>query len=73
MRSRDRRWAWYSQVVDAALAAAGITTVGVMVYRWSFPFGAILLVAFCTGGLTAGQLIDALVGRWTRREDGPAS
>lgn len=69
MRGRDRRWAWYSQAVDLALAVAGLATIGGMIYRWSFPFGAILLVAFCTGGLTAGQLIDALVGRWTRKDD----
>jgi hypothetical protein len=69
MRSRERRWSWWSQALDVALAFAGIATLGVMLYRWSFPFGAIMLFAFCTGGLTAGQLIDALVGRWTRKEE----
>jgi hypothetical protein len=63
MRSRERRWAWYSQAVDLALLTAGLFTIGLMLARWSFPWGALLLVAFCTGGLTAGQLTDAVLGR----------
>lgn len=70
MRGRDKRWAWFSQTVDALLVAAGLATIGAMIYRWSFPIGAIALAAFCVGGLTAGQLIDLLVGRWTGRDDG---
>lgn len=70
MRVRNKRWAWFSQTVDALLVAAGLTTIGAMIYRWSFPVGAIALAAFCVGGLTAGQLIDLLVGRWTGRDNG---
>lgn len=73
MRSRDRRWAWYSQIVDAALLLAGLITIGVMLARWSFPFGALLLVAFCTGGLTAGQVIDVLLGRWASKRGNGSS
>ncbi len=69
MRGRERRWVWYAQTLDAVLAVAGLATIGAMVYRWSFPIGAILLAAFCVGGISAGQLIDVLVGRWTRRDD----
>jgi hypothetical protein len=70
MRVRNKRWAWFSQTVDALLVVAGLTTIGAMIYRWSFPAGAIALAAFCVGGLTAGQLIDLLVGRWTGRDNG---
>jgi len=69
MRVRNKRWAWFSQTVDALLVVAGLVTIGAMIYRWSFPLGAIALAAFCVGGLTAGQLIDLLVGRWTGRDD----
>ena len=68
MRSRDRRWTWYGQTLDLALAAAGIAIIGSMVYRNSYPLNAILLVAFCAGGITASQLIDALTGRWLQRQ-----
>jgi hypothetical protein len=70
MKARDRRWTWYSQILDSALALAGLATIALMLIRWSFPFGALLLVAFCTGGITAGQLIDVLVGRWARKSNG---
>jgi hypothetical protein len=69
MRVRNKRWAWFSQTVDALLVVAGLVTIGAMIYRWSFPLGAIALSAFCVGGLTAGQLIDLLVGRWTGGDD----
>lgn len=68
MRSRDRRWTWYGQTLDLALAAAGLAIIGSMVYRNSYPLNAILLVAFCAGGITASQLIEALTGRWLERQ-----
>jgi hypothetical protein len=61
---------WYAQTLDAVLAVAGLVTIGFMLHRWEFPWGAILLAAFCVGGLSAGQLIDAVTGRWSKREDG---
>lgn len=68
MRGRDRRWTWYGQTLDLALAAAGLAIIASMVYRNSYPLNAILLVAFCAGGITASQLIDALTGRWLQRQ-----
>ena len=41
-----------------------------MVYRWDFPGGAILLVAFLVGGITAEQLITTYVGRVAKRQNG---
>lgn len=70
MRGRERRWAWFAQAVDLALAIAGLATITVMLVRWSFPFGALLLVGFCTGGLTVGQFIDIAVGRYTAKNGG---
>lgn len=63
MRSRERRWAWFSQTVDGLMVAAGLVTIGAMIYKWSFPVGAIVLVGFCVGGLSAGQMIDIYTGR----------
>jgi hypothetical protein len=68
MRRRERQWTWYGQTLDLALAAAGLAIIGSMVYRNSYPLNAILLVAFCAGGITASQLIDALTGRWLQRQ-----
>lgn len=45
------------------MVAAGLVTIGAMIYKWSFPVGAIVLVGFCVGGLSAGQMIDIYTGR----------
>jgi len=71
-RRGNRRWSWpwYGQVLDAALAVAGLSTIAAMVWRNSFPINGILLVAFCTGSIGASQLIDLLAGRWSRKDSG---
>lgn len=69
MNTSTRRWTWYGQALDLALALAGLGTVAAMVWRGSYPLNGILLVAFCTGSITAGQLIELLLGRWTAQRD----
>lgn len=68
-----RRWSWYGQTLDIVLAAAGLTIIGAMVVRWSFPVGGILLALSCVGSISASQVIDVLVGRWTKQSNGSGS
>lgn len=60
----QRRWTWWTQTVDVALAIAGLTVIGAMVVRWSFPWPGIVLAMACVGGLTSNQLASVLIARW---------
>jgi hypothetical protein len=62
--TRERRWPWYQQVVDAAFAAAGLGIALSMAYRNNFPIVGVILVAACAGKVSASQLIRLLLGRW---------
>lgn len=64
-RQAQRRWVWWNQAVDLALAVAGLTVIGAMVFRWSFPWAGIVLALSCVGGLTSNQLTSVLISRWT--------
>lgn len=63
-RQEQRRWIWWSQAVDLALAVAGLTVIGAMVLKWSFPWPGIVLAMACVGGLTSNQLASVLISRW---------
>lgn len=73
MTAKQKRWSWYGQTLDAVLAVTGLVVVGAMVYRWSFPINGLLLAFACFGGLSASQVIDALVGRYSRPRNGGSS
>lgn len=63
-KQEQRRWVWWNQVVDLALAIAGLTVIGAMVVQWSFPWPGIVLAMSCVGGLTSNQLVSVLIARW---------
>ena len=64
-RTAQRRWVWWTQAVDLALAIAGLSVIVAMVVRWSFPWPGIVLAMACVGGLTSNQLATVLIARWT--------
>lgn len=64
-RQAQKRWVWWNQTVDAALAIAGLTVIGVMIFRWSFPVQGIVLAMACVGGLSTNQLVTVVAERWT--------
>lgn len=68
--TQNRRWSWYAQTLDAVLAIVGISIIIAMVVRWSFPVNGILLALACVGAIGSGQMIDALVGRWAKKQNG---
>jgi hypothetical protein len=71
---RQQRWPWYQQILDAVLAAVGITVIGTMVYRNAYPINGILLALSCVNSILAAHVIDGLAGRWTKpRDDAPSS
>lgn len=63
-RQQQRRWVWWNQTVDLALAIAGLTVIGAMVVRWSFPWPGIVLAMACVGGLTSNQLVSVIIAKW---------
>lgn len=64
----DRRWPWYSQIVDALFAIAGLALVGVMAVRDSYPLPGVFLVLVFAGRVTTSTLQRYLIGRWDERE-----
>ena len=69
MGDHERRWSWFGQATDAALLLAGLALITSMLIRNTFPLNGILLVAFCAGGLTSGQLA-ALFRDWRTNGNG---
>lgn len=63
-RSTDRRWTWYAQVRDAAVAVVGIGILGLMAFRNSYPIGGVVTALVCVGALSASAALRALAGRW---------
>jgi hypothetical protein len=55
--------------VDLALAVAGLTVIGAMVVKWSFPWPGIVLAMSCVGGLTSNQIASILISRYTGSGD----
>lgn len=60
----QRRWPWYSQVVDAAFAVAGLVLVAVMTIRNNYPIYGVFLVLVFAGRVSSSALLHYLVGRW---------
>lgn len=68
-KQEQRRWPWWNQTVDLALALAGLTVIGAMVVKWSFPWPGIVLAMSCVGGLTSNQIASILISRYTGSGD----
>lgn len=64
MTGTDRRWPWYSQVVDAAFATAGLGLLALMAVRDSYPLYGVFLVLVFAGRVSASTLLRYLIGRW---------
>jgi hypothetical protein len=69
MGDHERRWSWFGQATDAALLLAGLALISTMIWRNTYPLNGILLVAFCAGGLSSGQLASLLRG-WKANGNG---
>lgn len=67
MTSTQRRWVWWTQALDVALAVAGLSVIGAMVVKWSFPWAGIVLAMSCVGGLTSNQLVSVIIARWAAK------
>lgn len=63
-RGNDRRWTWYAQVRDAAVALVGLGTLSLMAFRNSYPIGGVITALVCVGALSASAALRALTGRW---------
>ena len=64
------RWLWYEQARDVIGLAAGLTTLGFMVWRDSYPLPGVLVVFVCIGSLTSSAAIKVLLGRWSNGNGG---
>ena len=67
MTSRQRRWVWYSQIRDAAVAAVGIGGLVSMIVRNNWPPLGVITTLVCVGALSARALLGYLTGRWTNK------
>jgi len=63
-RQHQRMWPWYTQVVDAVFAAAGLGLVAAMAIRDSYPIYGVFLVLVFAGRVSSSTLLRYLVGRW---------
>lgn len=61
---QERRWSWYSQIVDALFAIAGLVLLAVMTIRNSYPIYGVLLVLVFAGRVSASSILRLLVARW---------
>lgn len=72
MGDHERRWSWFGQATDAALLLAGLALISTMIWRNTYPLNGILLVAFCAGGISSGQLAAIFRG-WKTNGNGKQS
>ena len=62
--TRERRWAWYSQIRDAVVASVGVGILVSMIVRESWPPLGVITALVCVGALSASSVLRYLVGRW---------
>ena len=67
MSPEDRRWPWFTQIVDAASATLGAGIVVVMVIRDRWPIAGLVTALVLLGRITASSALRYMLGRWEKQ------
>ena len=62
--TRQRRWSWFQQSLDAAVAILGIAIAVTMLIRDSWPAVGVMFALVCLGKVGSTAVIRALMDRW---------